>query len=124
MSIVCSIVSSQLYHTIVVDSYLGVFRNVIDIVNSIIATEVVVGLTQPAYVVTEGDTVMVCAQLQSGQLERSVTVIFSTSFDPGIYTCIQIIQLAHSNDLASLSSCFKQYCSNNSMKTFIIGSCT
>ena len=54
-----------------------------------IATEVVVGLTQLVYVVTEGDTVMVCAQLQSGQsgqLERSVTVSFSTSSDPGIYS--------------------------------------
>jgi len=47
-----------------------------------IATVVVVGLTQAAYVVTEGDTVMVCAQLQSGLLERSVTVFFSHS---GIY---------------------------------------
>ena len=50
-----------------------------------------VGLTQPAYVVTEGDTVMVCAQLQSGQLERSVTVLFSS--DPGRYTSY------HLNDL-------------------------
>ena len=56
-----------------------------NIIPSFIATEVVVGLTQPAYAVTEGDTVMVCAQLQSGQLERSVAVSFSTSSDLGIH---------------------------------------
>ena len=48
-----------------------------------------VGLTQAAYVVTEGDTVMVCAQLQSGQLERSVTVSFSASIDSGMYIITQ-----------------------------------
>ena len=46
---------------------------------------VIVGLTQPEYVVTEGETVTVCAQLQSGQLGRDVTVFFVTSSDLGMY---------------------------------------
>lgn len=44
---------------------------------------VIVGLTQPEYLVTEGETVTVCAQLQSGQLGRDVTVYFITSSDLG-----------------------------------------
>ena len=53
--------------------------------NNYIATVVIVGLTQPEYIVNEGETVMVCAQLQSGQLERDVTVYFTTSSDLGMY---------------------------------------
>ena len=44
---------------------------------------VIVGLTQPEYLVTEGETVTVCAQLQSGQLGRDVTIFFTTSSDLG-----------------------------------------
>ena len=44
---------------------------------------VIVGFTQPEYLVTEGETVTVCAQLQSGQLERDATVFFTTSSDLG-----------------------------------------
>ena len=58
-----------------------------DIVYHIITTVVTVGLTQPEYVVTEGETVTVCAQLQSGQLERDVTVFFITSSELGMYVC-------------------------------------
>ena len=49
---------------------------------------VIVGLTQLEYVVTEGETVTVCAQLQSGQLERDVTVFFATSSELGMYAHI------------------------------------
>ena len=49
-------------------------------------TEVIVGLTQPEYLVNEDETVTVCAQLQSGQLGRDVTVFFVTSSDLGIFT--------------------------------------
>ena len=57
-----------------------------DLVYHNITTVVTVGLTQPEYLVTEGETVTVCAQLQSGQLERDVTVFFFTSSDLGIFT--------------------------------------
>ena len=57
-----------------------------DIVYHIITTVVTVGLTQPEYVVTEGETVTVCAQLQSGQLGRDATVFFVTSSDLGIFS--------------------------------------
>lgn len=53
--------------------------------NKYITTVVIVGLTQPVYVVTEGETVTVCAQLQSGQLERDAAVFFTTSSDLGMY---------------------------------------
>ena len=49
-------------------------------------TEVIVGHTQPEHLVNEGETVTVCAQLQSGQLGRDVTVFFVTSSDLGIFT--------------------------------------
>ena len=56
-----------------------------------ITTVVTVGLTQPEYLVTEGETVTVCAQLQSGQLGRDVTVFFTTSSELGMYECCHFI---------------------------------
>ena len=70
-------------------------------------TEVIVGLTQPEYLVTEGETVMVCAQLQSGQLGRDVTVYFVTSSDLGNFTVCDVhnIQLSHKPVHFSFSDC-------------------
>ena len=53
--------------------------------NKYITTVIIVGLTQLEYVVTEGEIVTVCAQLQSGQLGRDATVFFTTSSDLGMY---------------------------------------
>ena len=61
---------------------------IITLSNIHIATVVIVGLTQLEYVVTEGETVTVCAQLQSGQLERDATIFFATSSELGMYAHI------------------------------------
>ena len=56
---------------------------------------VIVGLTQPEYVVNEGETVTVCAQLQSGQLERDATIFFTTSSDLGMYNDMRVMYDEH-----------------------------
>ena len=56
---------------------------------------VTVGLTQPEYVVNEGETVTVCAQLQSGQLERDATIFFTTSSDLGMYNDMRVMYDEH-----------------------------
>ena len=78
---------------------------------------VIVGLTQPEYLVTEGEIVTICAQLQSGQLQRDATIFFVTSSDLGMYVCtcntwcyhISQLLLIHRNPVCNVDDVWMNY---------------